>query len=247
MRLYELAKSNIQLSLALKQKGINHKSYKFYTSMKNACKFRENGYIYLSNGQNWNDIVDRDQMTEKRVYGKCFSYYSKENIAMWMLYGENGGKEGAMIELNKQHINNILNCISVDLGSFQGAVGYVASKTLQKGEFEIFFSDIIYTDESKSNNKYCITLADDHANVHKKILNNQDIFCKDYAWSYERETRLIIRPLGKHKNDPLNSQYSYARIKIPLENIRIVRSPIYSGKINIGNYSYLNNKVSWDL
>ena len=50
----------------------------------------------ISNGANWNDVNDRTLMEANNAYGLCLSCSTRENIAMWMLYGANHGKEGAM-------------------------------------------------------------------------------------------------------------------------------------------------------
>ena len=69
----------------LKNNAEAHRNYKLYTSMGNALGIILTGHLYISNGENWNDVPDRNQMQEKDSFGLCFSCSTVENIAMWML------------------------------------------------------------------------------------------------------------------------------------------------------------------
>ena len=66
------------LKAYLCQKGKNHNCYKAYSTLDRVVKIRDNKLLYLSNGETWNDITDRNNFnstTNSIVnYGKCFSF-----------------------------------------------------------------------------------------------------------------------------------------------------------------------------
>ncbi len=238
------------LAKYLSEQATKHRNYRCYTVMERACGFIDSSYMYLSNGQGWNDITDREQMRQKAVYGMCFTYTVKENIAMWMLYGGRGGKDGAMYSIPRQEMEeDCLNCDKVELGHFEDSKGFVTVKELNKGEFEIFLTDVIYVDD-KEKGVVKIACGNKAIKRKKSIIEHNNIFCKNIAWEYEKECRLIIHPLGANSKISLNAECSMARIRINKRTdslIQLVRSPIYDGKVLRGNYSELKDKVYWDL
>ena len=98
LTLKDVILNNTPLSMVLKESGKQHRSYNMYTSMERALGVLLNGEIFLSNGARWNDVNDRYLMDSKNAYGLCLSCSTRENIAMWMLYGAENGKKGAMLK-----------------------------------------------------------------------------------------------------------------------------------------------------
>ena len=96
-RLKDMISTSSDLSEGLKQNGLSHVNYKNYTTIERAMDLLLSGYVYLCDGSAWNDTVDREYMKARKAYGMCFSYSTRESVAMWMLYGGNRGKTGAIL------------------------------------------------------------------------------------------------------------------------------------------------------
>ena len=66
------------LNTYLRQKGKNHNCYKAYTSLSRVVEIRDTKFLYLSNGETWNDVIDRNNFNSATNlvvnYGKCFSF-----------------------------------------------------------------------------------------------------------------------------------------------------------------------------
>lgn len=74
----------------LREKGKNHTNYKIYSYGTRITDIIDETTLYLSDGQRWNDRIDRDNFCRKdqpRRFARCFSFSKSENVAMWMLYG----------------------------------------------------------------------------------------------------------------------------------------------------------------
>ncbi|MCQ2496025.1 MAG: hypothetical protein MJ131_05480 [Lachnospiraceae bacterium] len=253
----KLLKNNISdsnsLAKALRFNGGLHQNYKVYTSMERALAFLLTGKIYLSDGQKWNDKEDRISMNEKKVYGHSFSCSTKENIAMWMLYSGEHGKKGAVIDFLPSVIKSILDIDTVELGLFDGNGQFDKKYKLKKtdGSFDLFMTDVLYVDLCK--NKAKITVRNDHATVNPPILVHDDIFCKNYAWSYEVESRLVLRLSDEINKIAQNEKLTSIRITLPdkylnrMRKDRLIRSPLYTEGVETGRLSELNKNVIWDI
>ena len=242
------------LAKGLQENGAMHRNYKMYTSMERALGILVSGYLYLSNGRNWNDVDDATLMNVRKVYATCFSCSTKENIALWMLYGEKHGKEGAMLNFYPSVLKEIMRVETIDLGQFNNHHQFESKYTLTKkqNDYTIFMSDVVYTDTC-NNGKVVLALGDEHVYADRNILNNENVFHKNYAWSYEKECRLIVRMKEMWKFRADREELSWIRIKIPekmvtkMKKDRLIRSPVYAGGVAIGELSELTDKVNWDL
>ena len=129
LSLKKMIDNNMSLSEGLKQNGEQHRNYDMYTSMERALGVLLNGEIFLTNGARWNDVNDRYLMDIKKAYALCLSCSTKENIAMWMLYGAEHGKKGAMLRLYPSIMKELIAVDTVELGNFKKdgkfSVGYV--------------------------------------------------------------------------------------------------------------------------
>ena len=249
--LKEIISSSEMLAEGLKQNGLSHMNYKNYTSLDKAMELLLSGYIYLSNGNNWNDTDDRETMKARGTFGTCFSYSTRENVAMWMLYSGDRGKNGAVLNLYPSIIKELCDTATVELGYLDiktNKFKKIHDLDRSKGEFDIYMTDVVYVDTCKNNNSK-LTLYNDNALVENRKLDKDCIFTKKYAWSYEKECRLIVKPKIIIP-DGLNSSL---RIKLSNKSIakmteeRIIRSPIYKGKVSYGRDSDLAGKVEWNL
>ena len=97
-KLVDICTTADNLAMGLSENGLQHRRYKMYTSMERALEILRSGNMYFSTGRNWNDLQDRQLMSRGRQYGGCYSWSTVENIAMWMLYGAECGKNGAMLD-----------------------------------------------------------------------------------------------------------------------------------------------------
>ena len=162
LTLKDVKQNKTPLSVVLKESGKQHRSYNMYTSMERALGVLLNGEIFLSNGAKWNDVNDRYLMDSKNAYGLCLSCSTRENIAMWMLYGAENGKKGAMLKLYPSVMKELVEAATVELGSFNKNGKFKAAHVLvNKKDFESYLTDVVYTDAC-SDGKVRLTLGESH-------------------------------------------------------------------------------------
>ena len=241
------------LSDALMQNGATHKNYKMYTSMERALGLLLSGHLYLFDGGNWNDVNDRKIMKDKGAFAKSFSWSTTENVAMWMLYGEGNGKKGAMLNFYPSTMKELIAAKKMELGKFGSNGKFTPAVTLHAGDdYNIFITDVIYTEDCK-NGKVRLTLGDDHRTADKAVLDGDNIFCKKYPWSYEKECRLVVNLSDMRKKQAAEGNFNCVRLTISepslreLRKDRLVRSHIYSNGVENGIPSLLTGDVDWKL
>lgn len=241
----------------LAQTGVKHKNYKSYTTYsKLAPKIEENA-IYLSTGEHWNDIQDRESFnsafSDTVNFGLCFSYAGYESVAMWMLYGgmEN---EGVMVDFTNAMIRQMLSAKSVDLVKWEN--GKFRYKTLSKEAYQIRLMDVVYVEHlNESADYYKIHRGTEKSDIKGEILDDLPPIRKAYPWNYEKECRLVLSVDRSELRDGYNS----ARIEIPgiyrdlSRNKRLYMSPnakvekIESTRDITFQPSKLNGTIDWDL
>ena len=268
-KLKDLIDNRDALANGLRQCGESHRRYNLYTSMERALGLLLNGNLYLSNGTKWNDKHDRDAMSAKKTYAVCMSYATVENVAMWMLYGSNRGKQGAMISFPPSVIKEILNVDHIELGNFGDDGLFISDNDniIDRNGFRIFASDMLYTENcnerekeqkqgfhEKNNEKMRrITHADEHVTVRKEIIDHEDIFYKDIAWQYEKECRLIVKLSSEWATRANDKSMGFIRIVLSdkalreLRKDRLTRSPVYYKGTDYGKPSELIGSVLWEL
>ena len=69
-------------------------------------------------GSKWNDVPDRNQMSDKKAFGTCFSWATTENVALWMLYSGNRGENGAMIDFPASILKGVVQIQEAEIGFF---------------------------------------------------------------------------------------------------------------------------------
>ena len=253
MTLKEMIQNNIPLSEGLKINAKQHRSDDMYTSMERALGILLNGEIYLSNGATWNDVNDRYLMDSKKSYAICLSCSTRENIAMWMLYGAEHGKKGAMLRLYPSVMKDLVNVDTIELGKFNKdgkfSIGHVLKN---KKDFEAYLTDVVYTDPCNGG-KVRITEGESHITVDESVLEDPEVFHKNYAWSYEKECRYVIKLKEKWNVTAKKEGLTFVRVKMSNSSIkkmsedRLVRSPVYSGGVAFGVCSALLGDVDWNL
>ena len=249
-----MAKDSRNLVNGLKFNAGRHLNYRVYTSMERALSFLLDGKVYVTDGKNWNDVNDRDILSNKKLYAKCFSCSTRENIAMWMLYGGERGTKGACLNFPASVMKEIVNKSQIERGSFDKKTGkFVSRYTLEaKQDFEIFLIDVIYVDYCK-NNKKKISYLEKSIVVEERILDNDDVFYKNVAWQYEKECRLIVRLSEYWEKKATNENIGIISITLSNKMINrmrkrgLVKSPVYEGDSEFGIPSTLVGTVEWKL
>lgn len=286
--IWECFSSSQGLAAELQANGLCHRNYKLYTSMENAQGILLSGNLYLSDGQGWNDKDDRKALRDQRcnndrIFAKCFSCSTEESVAMWMLYSDGLGRHGAMLNFYAATLEALCKSETVELGYFYD---HQFNKIGTYRPASVFLTDVIY----KSGTSY-LSLGETHlgmpgnknknskAGTDKKVkiareeilekLEDKNVFCKDYAWSYEKEARLVVRiscadimdaedRFQRLKNNDKHLKKSdppiMLKMQIPedqlrklrkLRNNRLITSPVYEGNSDYGKDSDLH--VEWDL
>lgn len=247
----------------LQEKGCNHRSYKMYSTIDIVNSTIDNKALYLSNGYNWNDKVDRENFNNDKLtmmnFGRCFSYSASESVAMWMLYG--GMKHrGAMIDFDKISMIEILNKTEqIEVGYFEEEK-FISLKVLGKDKFKIQLIDVVYIERKNTDLIARRPMGDIwRIKPESNILNkeNYSLVHKSKAWDYEQECRLIVS-IEKEKIEDLANykKIQMAKIdlaKIDLESVRRIYAPNVlsedKAKPEFENLkqSILTDEVEWDL
>ena len=251
--LKQMIDNNIPLSEGLKKNGQQHRNYDMYTSMERALGVLLNGEIFLSNGASWNDVNDRYLMDSKKSYALCLSCSTRENIAMWMLYGAEHGKKGAMLKLYPSIMKELVEADTVELGTFKKNGKFDVKHVLKNNkDFDAFLTDVVYTDPCKDG-KVRLSEGEKHITVDERLLEDPDVFHKNYAWSYEKECRYVIKLKEKWNVIAKRENLAFIRVKMSassrkkMSEDRLIRSPVYSGGVACGASSSLTNDVEWNL
>ncbi len=253
LTLKEMIKRNIPLSEGLKKNAEQHRSYDMYTSMERALGVLLNGELFLSNGARWNDVTDRYLMDHKKAYALCLSCSTRENIAMWMLYGAEHGKKGAMLKLYPSIMKELVEIDTVELGTFKKNGKFKAEYVLEKEkDFGAYLTDVVYTDLCEDR-KVRLSEGESHITVDESMLDDPDVFHKNYAWSYEKECRYVIKLTEKWNVTAKRDNLTSIRVRMSdssrkkMSEERLIRSPVYSGGAACGKSSTLTNDIDWNL
>lgn len=237
-----------ELKEYLREKAKTHNSYKYYAKIDYVKQIVRDKVLYLNNGAEWNDITDRGNLAngseDSVLFGKCFSYSQDESIAMWMLYG-GIYHQGAMIDFTRKGMAGVLEIPEITLGSFKDG-RFCPLVTLQRPDFEVYITDIVYCDEKKRylkrSNESCI-------HVPKATLEQLGCCQKAYPWHYENECRLIVSVKKELVPDSCHS------VLLDLQGLdlgtsleRVYYSPEYKGAEEEGfRKSPLTDTVHFDL
>lgn len=243
-----------------KEMGERHSSYKHYAPEYKIDNIINKGYIYLSDGHNWNDPVDKHKMT-KNSFAICFSCSSFESVAMWMLYG-GIDKKGALIDFNQNMMKNLCHLSQeISFGHFNGNEFVTAE--LSDDDFkknpDINLVDIGYIEhkEDKENKSTIIKVSDKYTVTIDEILDNLQ-YTKNPAWDYEKECRLIVSTYPKNPDLFESKNVDTLRIKLDEKDLKKLQERIYLSPVHPNKYdrrsrkyiprpSQLSGKVDWDL
>lgn len=254
-KLRDIKSSPEALRDGLRENALRHRNYNMYTAMDRAMCLALTGNLYISNGQAWNDVSDRDIMQRRSAFGICMSCSTIESMAMWMLYSGDKGKNGALVQFTPSIIKEIVELPTVELGKFDSSGKFTENPLIlsrKDKNFDIFMTDVIYTDTQEDPSMLIASLGEDHEHLDWHLLENAGVFFKHYAWSYEKECRLIVTLSPEMQQKATKNGLDTIRISLSaaaqrtIKN-RIVRSPIYAGKTDFGSVSTLNGNINWNL
>lgn len=255
-KLREMKTSSKALREGLRENALRHRNYNMYTSMDRAMCLLLTGNLYISNGQNWNDVQDREIMKKHPAFGICMSCSTIESMAMWMLYSGDKGKNGALVRFRPSIIKEIVEVETIELGKFDNRGKFIKYPIIldrKNRDFDIYMTDVIYTDIQKEDPTMVIaSLGEDHEYMKCSFVESAGVFYKHYAWSYEKECRLIVELSPEMQERAEDAKYDVIRIHLSNAsrnalNERVVRSPVYSGKTDFGEDSMLLGNVVWTL
>lgn len=253
-KLREMKSSPEVLRAGLQENALRHRNYNMYTAMDRAMCLLLTGNLYISNGQTWNDTQDREIMKKHSAFGICMSCSTIESMAMWMLYSGDKGKNGALVRFLPSIIKEIVGTPSIELGKFDDSGKFVENPlTLTRKDFDIYMTDVVYTDiQEKDPSTIIASLGEDHEYMDRKLMEKAGVFHKHYAWSYEKECRLIVELSPEILEKVDKNEFNTVRITISEASRRalkdrIVRSPVYTGKTDFGKISTLYGNVDWKL
>ena len=240
----------------LRENALRHRNYNMYTAMDRAMSLLLTGSLYISNGQSWNDKLDREIMKNHAAFGICMSCSTIESMAMWMLYSGDKGRNGALVRFYPSIIKEIVDSETIELGKFDNCGKFIQYPMVLKREnhqFDIFMTDVVYTDVQEADpTKLIASVGEDHEQMECSFLEKAGVFHKHYAWSYEKECRLIVELSPEMKKYAQETGFNVIRIRLSDASRRslkkrVVRSPIYAGKTDFGSVSTLQGNVDWSL
>lgn len=253
-KLREMKSTPEALRDGLRENALRHRNYNMYTAMDRAMCLVLTGNLYISDGQTWNDKQDREIMKIHSAFGICMSCSTIESMAMWMLYSGDKGKNGALVRFLPSIIKEIVETPTIELGKFDDNGKFIENPLiLTREDFDIFMTDVVYTDIQKKDPSTLIaSLGEDHEYMGRQFLEEAGVFYKHYAWSYEKECRLIVELSPEMKKYAQETGFSVIRIRLSETSRRslkerVVRSPVYAGKTDFGAVSMLQGNVDWSL
>lgn len=255
-KLREMNNSPEALQNGLKENALRHRNYNMYTAMDRAMCLLLTGNLYISNGQTWNDKLDREIMQRHSAFGICMSCSTIESMAMWMLYSGDKGRNGALVRFLPSTIKEIVELETIELGKFDSSGKFIQYPLVLKREdknFDIFMTDVVYTDIQKDDPSIMIaSVGEDHEYISCRFLEDSGVFHKHYAWSYEKECRLIVELAPEIQRQANEMNLNVIRIRLSEASRRalkdrVVRSPVYEGKTDFGAVSTLHGNVDWSL
>lgn len=231
--------------LVLKAKNHNH--FKYYAKFDYIKTILDTNAVFLSNGEKWNDKMDYENFANSDKscckYALCLSYSKSESVAMWLLYS---GNNGCMIDYSKKIIFDILNAEYLTLGNFENGV-FIEKERLNKSDFEIELTDILYYGEAKNKSEYYVKRSDETNKAFSKtIVDKMSAKKKKLSWSYENECIIIV----SIESNIIKGKYSNLKIDLPKERNEVLLSRTYDSpncKEKKYNDSSLKKDMNWNL
>lgn len=236
----------------LSQKAVHHKYYKYYAPKHYIDTILREEAVFLSDGENWNDVRDKERLNDDNRYKRfalCLSYSCSENVAMWMLYA---GNDGCMIDYPQKVITAILNSDCVYAGAFSRETGTFETQiSIGLDGFRIDAYDVVYFAEAKKepNTFYYVKRSDESSSEFRRdIIEKLSYQKKTLPWSYENECRIVVS-VDKQKYKKI-AQIHSLKITMP-KGIQkeLINRTYQSPNSNVLEYqpSKMAGLINWNL
>lgn len=239
----KIIKKPEDLEIFLKDKAKTHKRFNHYTTSSILNLILNNKTLRLTRGNSeiLNDWHERNRKGVEEewnnTYIACFASdnyenyidenkvnYDSENMAMWGLYGLLSN-EAVRITLPCNKMKRLINISQDKLKNnenfiFTEGIRNVENAVSNDKIKSITLTDVFYV---KGTNKDIIPPEQKHIqtvlkfntnNLHNYFMKKDFTgFVKNYAWNYEKETRIIVK-----LNKPIDKEFLY--IELPDEVIK---------------------------
>ncbi len=247
----------------LENEAINHNHFHHYTNMNSLELILKNRTIKLTRGNSkslndWHEAeVKGDPLYWNKTYIGCFSFddnkdsdtnnYDSENMAMWGLYGI-PSEEAVRFSLSAEWMKKLIDFCKNNKEQNENIVYLDGKKRnpIKSDDIELIsFADVFYvrgTNNDKVSpkqfhNSVKINFKFDDCDLHSMLKTwNFTGFVKNYAWHYEKESRIIVR-----LKDPIDQENIFLLIpKNVIKKFNIVLSPNYP-RCEFANDNNCNN------
>ena len=223
------------------KRAYTHSQYFHYTDSKAMNSILEKKELWITSVKGFNDKIDKDQFADQQsTFALCFSTGENENLPMWYLYSGIKG-DGARIRFTKTGIRTLINESTYYLVAVEGKNEIGERIPLKRDlDFHLEYGDVLYykTGGSKNNKDTFVDLKYNTMTNYRKIKKSEfDIYVKSHEgfqkgliWYYEKETRLVLRLLGKRKEYVENKNEQKFRIILSfkddlLSKIKVTLAP----------------------
>ena len=232
----------------LKDSARLHDVYWHYTILSSLLCILDDGTLRLTRGDDpaMNDQLECDRLGAKdvwaRTYITSFSHLEDESVAMWSVYGT-PRNEAVRLAFDRELMVQLLNAIQTQSQYYLADRMDDANKIeLRREDLEIEFADILYggnvtNDRTKPYDGYkfrdaviktpfFLSHALDQAEEMTGYIKSRD-------WSYEEETRLVVRIKQSAVTDEQQKRM-HLIVKIPkdiLKQVAYLSGPCMPGKL----------------
>ena len=213
----------------LRRSARNHNNgLRHYTTMTSFVRMQDSGQAYFSLLPNSNDGGEYES---NRHYMMCFSFGKEENIALWSLYGV-PHYDSICLTFPRRDIMEWFESAKEGGLSFYGLEDKRRSVLLNDACPKVSICDVAYYGNgifTHNGKNYCLT-NDGITGIESYKGTPLAPYVKKWAWSYEREVRILLefdKPVLNSNGKP------YGRIAVdfdePLQLLREGRGEIRLG------------------
>ncbi len=246
-----MPKINANLSKLLRERGLRHNYYRRYQPRKFMEPMFDENCLYLTDGANWEDLVDKNNINmnvkNTKRYVCCFTYGNTENAALWLLNANIKKEDGLMIRLPKKIMKQIIEEAKnskVELGRFDKNNKFIKEKDKVKIE-DAYITDLYYTTNRIESGIIIATYGENHITISEKEYEKTIQVSKAYPWKYENECRLIVEIENKGtKEDVLKLPLNNELVQF-IKNNCIVADPVHDFKNKEYKESQLKGNIKF--
>ena len=195
-----------QLQCYLDGQEYRHTNYFHYSSLRGIDGILGTKTIWISNFNAFNDKAEAKRLCNPELsFALCFSTGINDNLPLWYMYSGLSGC-GGRIRLAKNGIARLLDKATYELSErdSNGQPCGIRIPLEQGKTIEVNFRDVLYCGNSSKGNmdlKYNTMTNHKLPSLQKEEINKRfEGFVKSLIWYYEKETRLLIRLIGKAQN-----------------------------------------------